>query len=266
MWFKSKAFLKFLWHSKNQHGIHSPFVYKLVTKCFYDTSHYPAYTLWDKAQKELLNSDTILEVEDFGAGSKVFENNKRPVSKIAKHVSISRKRARLMMRLVDCLGVKKALELGTSIGLGSISIAGSGQTELKTIEACITTSGFAQKQFEKFKLTQITSINSTFAESLAVLNQPASLGRAGSEEKFDLIFIDGHHDGEATLAYFESLLKHKHNDSVFIFDDIHWSPSMEMAWRKIQLHPEVQVTIDTFQWGLVFFRKEQVKQDFVIRV
>jgi predicted O-methyltransferase YrrM len=257
MWFKAKAYLNFLWNSKNQHGIHSPFVYKLITQCFYNKDVFDVYTLWDKAQQKALSSEEILEVEDVGAGSKIFKGNLRPVPKIAKYVSISRKRARLMIRLVDYLSVTKALELGTSIGLGSISMAGSGKVNLITIEACPKTSEFAQSQFETLNLTKINSVNSSFSQKLSQLN---------SEDKFDLVFIDGHHDGEATLQYFEHLLKHKHNDTLFIFDDIHWSPSMEMAWESIKIHKDVQVTIDTFQWGLVFFRKEQVKQDFVIRV
>ncbi|HAJ80920.1 MAG TPA: methyltransferase, partial [Zunongwangia profunda] len=57
-----------------------------------------------------------------------------------------------------------------------------------------------------------------------------------------------------------------HNDSVFIFDDIHLSEEMEEAWKEIQQHPKVQVTIDTFYLGLVFFRREQAKQDFKIRL
>ena len=54
--------------------------------------------------------------------------------------------------------------------------------------------------------------------------------------------------------------------SVWIFDDIHWSKDMEEAWEIIKNHPQVTVTIDTFQWGIVFFRKEQEKEHFVIRV
>ena len=256
MWFKARAYLKFLWHSKNQHGIHSPFVYNLITKCFYNKKHLEAYELWDKAQKEVLKSDEVLKVEDIAAGSKVYNSEFRSVSIMAQHLSMSRKRARLMMRLVEYLAVKHALELGTSIGLGSISIAGSGQVHLKTIEACPETSAYAQHQFKTAKLPHITSITSSFAESLAGLN---------SEEKFDLIFIDSHNNGDATLTYFESLLKHKHNDTVFIFEGIHQSTSTEKVWENIKAHQEVRVTIDTFQWGLVFFRKEQVKQDFVIR-
>ena len=32
---------------------------------------------------------------------------------------------------------------------------------------------------------------------------------------------------------------------------------MELAWEDIKNHPQVTVTIDTYQWGFVFFRKEQ---------
>ena len=56
------------------------------------------------------------------------------------------------------------------------------------------------------------------------------------------------------------------NDSVWIFDDIHWSVAIEEAWEIIKQHPKVKVTIDTFQWGLVFFRSEQAKEHFTIRV
>jgi hypothetical protein len=81
----------------------------------------------------------------------------------------------------------------------------------------------------------------------------------------NLIYFDGNHSKKATLNYFELLLPTICNDSVWIFDDIHWSNEMEEAWETIKKHPKVTVTIDTFQWGLVFFRKEQEKEHFVIR-
>ncbi|MDO9262230.1 MAG: class I SAM-dependent methyltransferase, partial [Flavobacteriaceae bacterium] len=78
--------------------------------------------------------------------------------------------------------------------------------------------------------------------------------------------IDGNHQKAATIAYFEQCLKSVHNDSMIIFDDIHWSTDMEEAWEIIQKNPLVTVSIDTFQWGIIFFRKEQEKEHFVIRV
>jgi predicted O-methyltransferase YrrM len=84
-------------------------------------------------------------------------------------------------------------------------------------------------------------------------------------ENFNLIYFDGNHSKKATLAYFDLLLPTIDNDSVWIFDDIHWSLEMEEAWEIIKNHPKVKVTIDTFQWGFVFFRREQEKEHFIIR-
>jgi predicted O-methyltransferase YrrM len=84
-------------------------------------------------------------------------------------------------------------------------------------------------------------------------------------ENCQLIYFDGNHSKKATLDYFELLLPTICNETLWIFDDIHWSPEMEEAWEIIKKHPKVTVTIDTFQWGLVFFRSEQPKEHFVIR-
>ena len=43
MWYRIKSRLNFLLKSSNQHGIHSPFVYDLITKCFYDKTPFSAY-------------------------------------------------------------------------------------------------------------------------------------------------------------------------------------------------------------------------------
>jgi hypothetical protein len=71
---------------------------------------------------------------------------------------------------------------------------------------------------------------------------------------------------EPTLRYFAQLLPHCSNDSILIFDDIHWSAEMEKAWKEIQQHPAVRCSIDLFFIGIVVFRKEfREKQQFEIR-
>jgi hypothetical protein len=40
---------------------------------------------------------------------------------------------------------------------------------------------------------------------------------------------------------------------------------MEEAWEEIKNHPEVTVSIDLFQFGIIFFRREnKIKEDFVL--
>ncbi|NGZ89482.1 class I SAM-dependent methyltransferase [Psychroflexus sp. C1] len=257
MWYPIKSYLPYLLNSQNQHGLHSPFVYKLVTECFYDTSHREAYSVWKNLQKQLFKSHGVIQVKDLGAGSRVFSSAERKISSVAKNAGTTYKRAKFLHRLTYYLKIENALELGTSLGLESVAMGLNKQIQLTTIEACPATAKVAQTNFKQLKLSNINSKIDTFNAFLKNLNQ---------DTKFDLVFIDGHHDGEATYNYFLQLLKHQHNESVFIIDDIYWSKDMHQAWKKIIQHPEVTVSIDTFFWGMIFFRKEQAKQDFKIRL
>ena len=82
----------------------------------------------------------------------------------------------------------------------------------------------------------------------------------------DLAYIDGNHRLDPTLNYFEQFLSKINNNSILIFDDIHWSEGMEGAWEIIKAHPSVKCTVDIFFLGFVFFRREfKTKQDFVVR-
>ncbi|WNM18933.1 O-methyltransferase [Flavobacterium capsici] len=254
-----KSYLKFLWNSKNEHGVHSPFVFDLVTKCFYDKKNYPEYSILKNYRNSVLTNNQFIEVTDFGAGSRVFKSNKRQVSQIAKTAGISRKRAELLFRITNYFQPSTILEIGTSLGLATSALSlGNPKAKITTLEGCPNTLSEAKKNFTISKLQNVDFINTKF---------PSYLKNIKSENSnFKLIYFDGNHSKTATLDYFKLLLPTITNDSVWIFDDIHWSIEMEQAWEIIKKHPKVTVTIDTFQWGIVFFRSEQEKEDFVIRV
>jgi predicted O-methyltransferase YrrM len=259
MLFQIKSYLNFLWHSTNEHGVHSPFVFNLLTKCFYDKKPKPEYQILTNYRKSLLENKNFIEVTDFGAGSKVFKSNKRQISKIASTAGISPKRAELLFRVTNYFKPQNILEIGTSLGLASSALTlGSKESFLLSLEGCQNTQSVAENLFNKqFPDFNFDFVNSEFSKFL----------QEGSANicSWDLIYFDGNHSKKATLEYFNLLLPTINNDSVWIFDDIHWSPEMEEAWKIIQNHPKVKVTIDTFQWGFVFFRYEQEKEHFVIR-
>lgn len=257
MWFQIKAYFQFLWRSTNQHGVHSPFVYSLVTKCFYDKRNYPSYGSWKKAQQSLLQDTSTIQMSDAGAGSRVFSSNQRKVASIAKNAGTKFKRAKLLNRLVRYFEVNEGLELGTSLGLGSLAMRLDNEVAISSVEACPNTLARAKQLFQEFDAKEIQTFNAkfdTFFEKLPTY------------KKFDLVFLDGHHQGEATLNYVEKILPHLHDDSLLILDDIHWSEDMQDAWNQLANDSRVSVSIDTFFWGFLFFRKGQVKEHFVIRV
>lgn len=254
-----KSYIKFLWNSKNQHGVHSPFVYNLITKCFYDKKQKPEYKTLKEYRNSLLNNKNNIEVTDFGAGSRIFKSNTRQISKIAQTAGITPKRARLLYRIVTYFQPDTILEIGTSLGLASSALSlGNQKAAITSLEGCPETSGIAQKQLNQFNLKNIDAVVTEFSTYFK--------NNQSSTANYQFIYFDGNHSKEATLDYFNLLLPTITNETVWIFDDIHWSSAMEEAWEIIKKHPKVTVTIDTFQWGLVFFRYEQEKEHFVIRV
>ncbi|MDI1317239.1 class I SAM-dependent methyltransferase [Flavobacterium sp.] len=253
-----KSYLKFLWKSKNEHGVHSPFVFSLVTKCFYDKKKYAEYSILKSYRNSLLANKNKIEVTDFGSGSRVFKSNTRAIDQIAMNAGISSKRAELLFRIANYFQPENILEIGTSLGLATSALSlGNKNSKITTLEGCPETSSIAKKQFQEFKFDTINPVVKEFSEYLKSYQLTA--------DSYQLIYFDGNHSKQATLNYFDLLLPTVTNESVWIFDDIHWSQDMEEAWEIIQNHPKVTVTIDTFQWGIVFFRDEQLKEHFVIR-
>lgn len=258
MLFQIKSFLKFLAKSTNQHGVHSPFVFDLLTKCFYDTDRKKWYNEASSYRSTLIANRSKITVEDFGAGSKKLQATTREIARIAKNAGITEKRGQLLGRLIDFLDVNHVLEIGTSLGIATANMhLSKPEATIVTLEGCTQTAAVAIESFQKFNFKNIEVVIGNFEDTLP---------KALAQTQFDCIYFDGNHQKEPTLNYFEQCLKHINNNSMFIFDDIYWSKGMAEAWKSIKNHPKVTVSIDTFYWGIVFFHKEQPKQHFTIRV
>lgn len=57
MLFKWFSYLKFIWKSTNEHGVHSPFVFNFVTQCLYGKKQYPKNKTMDVLLKSLAYFD-----------------------------------------------------------------------------------------------------------------------------------------------------------------------------------------------------------------
>ncbi|MEZ4778594.1 MAG: class I SAM-dependent methyltransferase [Flavobacteriaceae bacterium] len=257
MIYQIKSYSQFLLKSTNEHGVHSPFVYDFATQCLYNKKWYEDYTTLKKIRKSLLDDTQIIYVTDFGKGSRIFKFQERMVSAIAKNAGVSFKRQKLLFRIANYFKPQTILELGTSVGLGTSALSlGNRVARITTIEGCPNTAKIAKNTFQTFQCNNVELHNTNFEE---FFKNDITL-------TYDLIYVDGNHDKEKTLQYFEILSEKITNDSFIIFDDIYWSPAMNEAWREIIKHPKVSVSIDTFYWGLVFFRKEQKKEHFTLRL
>jgi predicted O-methyltransferase YrrM len=66
----------------------------------------------------------------------------------------------------------------------------------------------------------------------------------------DFAFIDGHHNGPATIEYFEMTKPFLRNGSIMVFDDLSWSSEMRNAWNQIKNDSHIDYSIDLFTIGI----------------
>jgi predicted O-methyltransferase YrrM len=127
-----------------------------------------------------------------------------------------------------------------------------------TIEGSQPIYEIAISNFKKLELQNITALNGNFNTMLpSVISQLPVI---------DLAYVDGNHLYQPTMQYFHQFVEKNNNNTILVFDDIHWSPEMERAWIEIKSHSAVRCTIDIFFMGFVFFKNEfKEKQDFLIR-
>lgn len=231
------------------HGTHSPFLFSFITKVLNDKKKYPAYDNVEDLRRTLLNDNTLLEVNDIGAGSSYKQTNRRTVSSIAKNAAKPKKYGQLLYRIMQFYKPGTILELGTSLGITTSYIASARpDVQIVTIEGVPSVAAKARANFQTTGLDNISVVEGNFDEKLSpVLHLMSTV---------DFAFIDGNHRKEPTERYFQQLLTKVNNDSILIFDDIHWSGEMEQAWSSIKTHPAVRCSIDLFFIGIVLFRQE----------
>lgn len=241
------------------HGIHSPFIFHFIDKVLNDKQYYPEYDRVEALRKKLLNDETVLTIEDFGAGSFSNKKNHRTVSAIAKNSAKPKKFGQLLFRMVKEYQPETILELGTSLGITTFYLSlAKPAAKLVTMEGAGEVAAVAKENFNATGIRNIQIEQGNFDHTLpAVVRELRTV---------DFAFIDGNHRREPTERYFQELLPKTNDDSILIFDDIHWSLEMEQAWETIKAHPLVRCTVDLFYIGIVFFREEfREKQHFSIR-
>jgi len=224
---------------------------------FWDSHFFYAFEKIGAARNMLKKNRQIINVSTLGAPS-LIPGKIKTIRKLVQEGSIPDKYGKLLFRMLNKLAPETIFELGTGIGMGTLYLAlPCSKAQVYSVDGNAELQGVAKSLFEVAEVNNVELLTGSFSKHVPkVLNEI---------ERVDFVLFDGDHRYQSTLEYFQLCLKKAHNDSVFVFDDIHWSPEMERAWSEIISHQEITVSIDLFRIGIVFFRKECTKHHYVIR-
>lgn len=200
------------------------------------------------------NQQTINLGLNAGAGSQGTEPKYYSPSSLVNKLGLPRKYGKVLYGLVNQDEIERVIELGTSIGVSTSFIAAAGNKPIVSIDANPEVVASTKKAFDSILPShQIKFVQALFDE---VMEE-----QINGSLKNTLVFIDGDHNKEAVLRYFNICLQYAEAPSILVFDDIYWSEGMTKAWQEICNHPRVELSIDLYQIGLVFFRTESLTKE-----
>ena len=250
-------YILYLLSAKTKHSAQAPFLYELVTQVINIKTTNKNCEKIDLLREELCKSKRRITITDFGAGSNINSSKSRRIKDIAKNSAKNKKFGKLLYRIVKFYKTKTIIELGTSLAISTSYLSKADNTaKITTFEGCPETAKIAQENLNKQNIDNVSIVLGDFEFTLA--------NKLKEIAKIDLAFIDGNHQENPTIEYFELCLQYSHNNTIFIFDDIHWSKGMENAWEHIKKHKKTTLTIDLFFVGIVFIKSELSKENFTI--
>jgi len=200
-------------------------------------------------------SQDQIEIIDYGAGT---PDEKRTESQMlsgtVRHVTVSDISriskyeiwVLMLFKLIRKFQPQTCVELGTAVGISAAYQAAAltlnGAGTLFTLEGAPSLAQLSTENLRGLGLTNVEVVPGRFQDTLAgVLDQHQPIGYA---------FIDGHHDGQATLAYFEQIYPHLAERAVLVFDDILYYPSMRAAWQTLAADPRIAIAVDLSRMGV----------------
>lgn len=242
-----------LLRSRSRYGVHSPFVYDLITRGLKTRLKAEDRELIRKLKQAIMDSESFHSI-DLGTGSNRMLNGSDLL-----RMSISMRYGTMLYGISKHFQPQKVLELGTSAGLSTAFWAlGNRNSEIITVEGCPRKSDMARTLFASHGLSNIETINSDAHEHIKLLKK--------KNYKADLVFIDAEHSYESSMQFFSALLPLINPNSLLIFDDIYWSEGMSRAWNEIEKDTRVSLSVACLRFGIAFFRDGIAKQHFRLRL
>jgi len=214
-----------------------------------------------------LTSKEVVTIKDFGAGSSTSTRTEQEmregvektaaIADVCKAASTPHKWGILLFKMIREFQSQNCIELGTCLGvsggyqLGALKLNGMGN--FTTIEGAEALSKKAHEHLAQLDYPHFKTHVGKFTDVL-----PTVLAK---DHPIDFAFIDGHHDKDATMEYFEMIYPFLANKAVLVFDDVNWSPGMQAVWKDLGEDHRMKASFDLYKWGVCLIDKTKTSNE-----
>jgi len=214
------------------YGVHSPFVFELITKVIEEKRAYYCYESLRKIRWQLQQEERKIKIG----------NKEMSVKRALRQHCFSTSECELLFRLANYFQPAMIGVVGSGLGLVPLYLAAYSKTmQCVVFEPEQDIAQIAQNVIHKSVKASIDVIEKAFDTAHLPLAHP-----------YDLIVWGKGIAEEFTVDVFEKILPHVAEQCVLVLSGINDSSKAKQTWQTICTHPRVTVTVDLCTLGIIY--------------
>ena len=246
--YRCRKKISYLLHARHRkgHGIHSPFLFRLITTVIENSGNFSAWPLLKAADENVRNMLKILDMRSFHEEENTGSNLSS--CEIKKRHQLPERFDRLLFRLVNEFKPGEIAFFGSTFGVTLLALAlADRRISIKAQVENDHYRSFCRRLVDVYELENIHIAESgiVIPVDLMVIQHPMNPGYC------DQILSQ-------TLANTDFA-------GVVVICDIHHSQKMETIWNQHKTSETVRVSLDLFEIGILICGRGLQKEDFVLR-
>lgn len=235
-------------------GVHSPFVYNLITKVIEEKCSYYCFYDIELVRRQLYYRETFFPWID---RRREKQPAKLAIGEIVRREAVGKKQGALLFRLANYFKPKHILQVGGSVGLSTLYLtAYSPDVACVVLENMPSLAAVAREVWKKGARVPIDLRVGPYNTLLSAALQQM--------ERLDFVFFNRLEASDDREALVDACIEKACSETVIVMSGIQANPTMRAFWRSVCARPEVTVTLDLYTMGIVLFNRKLHKRDYTV--
>lgn len=252
MKFRTHSRLAYLKRARHRggHGIHSPFLFRLITLVVEDKRRMPEYKLFKQLKNkalgllgEIIDPSLVKAYQQFSLSPGNPKRFYRKVEFPLRYITV-------VFRLIRDFKPSSIINYGPTLGITPAVMA----TADKDSRVCLVINDQLYESFCNELFKEFANANIKFLSEAAVVSVNSGF-----------FVINYPYDPDLSKIIVADYLTRNGDDDVLIIRGIHESKEMEELWLELIANLNVRVSLDLFEIGIALSRKGLQKENFILK-
>jgi hypothetical protein len=233
------------------HGIHSPFLFYLITKVIENKGNYPEYNYFKSLKNKVFNSLGNFSDPSITKICDEFDLTSPNPKKLYKKIELPIKYGKIVFQLIREFKPSSVISYGPTFGTNLVILAMANNNS--HVYHVINDPVYELISMKLLKGPAIVNIHFVAENTIPTIDP-------------EFVMVNCPNNPDISRSVTQKYINKHSDDCVLIIRGIHESKEMETIWREMIVSERVHVSLDLFEIGIILFRKGLQKENYILMV